>query len=79
MESYRRRTGRDPSERFAVGGGRAGARAASPSTSKRASSKFILRPAATGDEEMLAQTRLLIEQVLPAVAARWPRPRKAAA
>ena len=42
-------------------------------------SKFILRPAAQGDADMLAQTKRLIEEVLPLVAARWPRPRKAAA
>ena len=41
-------------------------------------SKFILRPVARGDEEMLEQTRRLIEQVLPLVAQRWPRPAKAA-
>ena len=39
-------------------------------------SKFILRPAARGDAEMLAQTRRLIDEVLPLVAARWPKPRK---
>ena len=39
-------------------------------------SKFILRPAARGDEEMLSQTRRLIEEVLPLVAARWPKPAK---
>ena len=36
-------------------------------------SKFILRPVLGGEEIVLAQTRRLIEQVLPAVAARWPR------
>jgi hypothetical protein len=41
-------------------------------------SKFIVRPAARGDEDMLDQTRRLIEQVLPLVAARWPRQAKAA-
>ena len=41
-------------------------------------SKFILRPSASGDDEMLAQTRRLIEEVLPAVAARWPKPAAAA-
>jgi hypothetical protein len=41
-------------------------------------SKFILRPAARGDEDMMDQTRRLIEQVLPMVAARWPRRAKAA-
>jgi probable F420-dependent oxidoreductase len=75
MDAYKRRTGRDPSERFVIGG-------AEQVMTRLAEyveagvSKFILRPAATGDEEMLAQTRMLIDQVLPAVAARWPRPRK---
>ena len=41
-------------------------------------SKFILRPAARGDADMLDQTRKLIEQVLPMVAARWPKQKKAA-
>jgi probable F420-dependent oxidoreductase len=36
-------------------------------------SKFILRPAADGDEDMYAQTRRLVEEVLPRVAQRWPR------
>jgi hypothetical protein len=40
--------------------------------------KFILRPVAQGDSEMLAQTLRLVEEVLPAVAAQWPRQRKAA-
>jgi len=32
-------------------------------------SKFILRPVASGEAEMLAQTRRLIEAVLPALPA----------
>jgi hypothetical protein len=39
-------------------------------------SKFILRPAAKGDDDIMAQTRRLIDEVLPLVAARWPKPRK---
>ena len=39
-------------------------------------SKFILRPAAKGDDDMLAQTRRLINEVLPLVAARWPKPKR---
>ncbi len=78
MESYRKRTGRDPSERFVVGGAEQ-VLARLAEYVDAGVSKFILRPAATGDEDMLAQTRMLIEQVLPAVAARWPRPRKQAA
>ena len=42
-------------------------------------SKFILRPVADGDADMLAQTRRLAEEVLPLVAARWPKQRKVAA
>ena len=42
-------------------------------------SKFILRPAAKGDEDVTAQTRRLIEEVLPLAAARWPKPAKRAA
>ena len=39
-------------------------------------SKFILRPSARGDDEIMAQTRRLIEEVLPRIAARWPKPAK---
>jgi hypothetical protein len=42
-------------------------------------SKFILRPIADGDTDMLAQTRRLVEEVLPQAAARWPKRRKVAA
>ena len=34
-------------------------------------SKFVLRPVGSSGEEVLAQTRQLIEQVLPQVATRW--------
>jgi len=36
-------------------------------------SKFSLRPLAGGEEMVLSQTRRLIDEVLPAVTARWPR------
>ena len=36
-------------------------------------SKFILRPLGGDDDALLAQTRLLIEQVLPRAEARWPK------
>ena len=48
----------------------------SPITSRPGVSKFILRPSARGDDEIMAQTRRLIEEVLPRVAARWPKPAK---
>ena len=78
FEAYRKRTGRDPASYFAIG-------EAAQIVERIAAyvaggvSKFILRPAAAGDEEMLAQTRRLIEEVLPLVAARWPKPAKRAA
>ena len=75
FEAYRKRTGRDPRHYFAIGD-------ANTIVERIATyvdagiSKFILRPAARGDEEMLGQTRRLIEEVLPLVAMRWPRPVK---
>jgi alkanesulfonate monooxygenase SsuD/methylene tetrahydromethanopterin reductase-like flavin-dependent oxidoreductase (luciferase family) len=59
MEAYTKRTGRDATHAVAVGD--AGV------------SKFILRPLGGDDDAILAQTRLLIEQVLPRADARWPR------
>ena len=77
MEAYRKRTGRDPERHFAIGdAGMMVARIAE--YVEAGASKFILRPAARGDEGMLDQTRRLIEQVLPMVAARWPKGAKAA-
>lgn len=77
-EAYKARTGRDAQEAFAVGD-------ASVIMARLAeyvdagASKFILRPAAQGDADMLAQTQRLVEEILPQVAARWPRVRKQAA
>ena len=78
FEAYKKRTGREPADYFAIGD--------APAIVARIAdyvvagvSKFILRPAAKGDEEMMAQTRRLIEEVLPLVAARWPKPAKRAA
>jgi len=77
-EAYRARTGRDPREAFAVGDA-ATIMARLAEYVAAGASKFILRPAAHGDEEMLAQTRRLVEEVLPQVTMRWPRPVKSAA
>jgi probable F420-dependent oxidoreductase len=74
-DAYRRRTGRDPAKHFAVGDAEAiVARIAAFVAA--GISKFILRPAARGDDDMLEQTRRLVEEVLPLAAARWPRPNK---
>ncbi|WP_428487895.1 LLM class flavin-dependent oxidoreductase [Rhodopila sp.] len=78
MERYRARTGRDAGDLFAMGDAEVIARRLSAYVDAGAS-KFILRPVAQGDADMLTQTRRLVEEVLPLVAARWPKPRKAAA
>lgn len=78
MQQYRARTGRDPSDLFAIGDAEAILRRLSDYVDAGAS-KFILRPIADGDADMLAQTKRLVEELLPQVAARWPKPRKAAA
>jgi hypothetical protein len=75
FDAYKKRTGSDPLDYFAIGD-------AAAITDKIGEfvdagvSKFILRPAAKGDDEMIAQTRRLIDEVLPLVAARWPKPKR---
>jgi probable F420-dependent oxidoreductase len=76
MDAYAKRTGRDPKRQFAVGDAntildRVGEYVAG------GVQKFILRPIGPG-EQVLAQTKLLIEQVLPQVGVRWPKTAKAA-
>jgi probable F420-dependent oxidoreductase len=78
MEQYKARTGRDPRDLFAMGDAEVIVRRLSDYIDAGAS-KFILRPIADGDTDMLAQTKRLVEDVLPQVAARWPKQRKAAA
>ena len=78
MEHYRARTGRDPRNMFAMGDAEVILQRLNDYVAAGAS-KFILRPVADGDADMLAQTRRLVEEVLPLVAARWPKQRKVAA
>ena len=73
--AYAKRTGREPDGYFIVGDrdtilGRIAAYV------DAGISKFVLRPLARGDQDMLAQTRRLIDEVLPEVARRWPKPAK---
>jgi probable F420-dependent oxidoreductase len=75
MEAYRKRTGRDPRGYFAVGDAAAILDRIAAYVEVGVS-KFILRPAARGEDEMMAQTRRLVEEVLPEVATRWPKPAK---
>ena len=72
MDAYTKRTGRDARHVFAVGDAdtilaRVGEYV------DAGVSKFILRPLGNDDDTVLAQTRMLIEQVLPRAEARWPR------
>ena len=72
MLAYRERTGRDAATYFAIGDAAAIIARLAQYVAAGAS-KFILRPLGGDDAQILAQTRQLIEQVLPAVEARWPR------
>ena len=77
LDAYRRRTGRDAEGYFAIGDadtilGRIGEYVAA------GVSKFVLRPLGADGSEIIEQTRRLIAEVLPRVAARWPRPAKVA-
>ncbi len=75
MQAYEKRTGRNPAGYFAVGDAQEiVARIAEYIDAGVA--KFVLRPVGTGEEAVLAQTRRLIEEVLPLVATRWPKPPK---
>ncbi len=73
IEHFKARTGRDASAHFAFGDAEAIIERIARYVENGAS-KFILRPAADGDEDMYAQTQRLVEEVLPRMAARWPRP-----
>jgi probable F420-dependent oxidoreductase len=76
MAAYRKRTGNDPAAYFAIGDADAIVARIAEYVAAGAS-KFILRPVGRGGEEAMAQTRRLIDEVLPRVAARWPKPAKA--
>jgi len=77
LDAYRRRTGRDAEGYFAIGNAdtildRIGEYV------EAGVSKFVLRPLGADGSEIIEQTRRLIAEVLPRVAARWPRPAKVA-
>jgi len=78
MDQYKARTGRDARDYFAMGDAQVIMQRLASYVDVGAS-KFILRPAADGDTDMYTQTKRLIEEVLPLVAARWPKPAKVAA
>jgi probable F420-dependent oxidoreductase len=70
MDAYAKRTGRDALA-FAVGDAETILARVTEYVAAGVS-KFILRPLGCDDEAIPAQTRLLIEQVLPGAEARWP-------
>ena len=74
-DAYEARTGRDPREAFAIGDADL-IMARVAEFVEAGASKFILRPVAQGDEQMLEQTRRLVEEILPRMAGRWPKPAK---
>jgi len=76
MDAYAKRTGVDASAYFAIGDAATIFERIADYVASGAC-KFILRPVASDDQQMLLQSRRLIEQVLPLVAARWPRQPKA--
>lgn len=77
LAAYKKRTGRDGTNYFAIGDAdtivaRIGAYVSA------GVEKFVLRPVGRDGEAVLTQTRLLIDKVLPEVARRWPKPVKQA-
>src|ERR1700742_514649 len=72
MAAYAKRTGRDAAGAFAVGDSET-ILARLAEYVDAGISKFILRPLGGDDDAILAQTRMLIEQVLPRAAPRWPK------
>ena len=77
MAAYQKRTGRDPSRYFAVGDEKTIIERVTEYVAVGVE-KFILRPVGADGDETIAQTRKLIELVLPQVEARWPKKAKAA-
>jgi probable F420-dependent oxidoreductase len=73
MKMYRDYLGIDPTAYFAIGdAGTVLDRIAE--YVEAGISKFVLRPLAEDDDDIMRQTELLSRDVLPAVAARWPKP-----
>ena len=77
MAAYSKRTGSDAMGYFAIGDADMILERIAEYVGAGVS-KFILRPVGGSGEEVLAQTRRLIDEVLPQVASRWPRQAKVA-
>lgn len=72
MAAYNKRTGRDPARVFAIGDERTVLDRIAEYVAGGIS-KFILRPVGVDGEGVQAQTKRLIEKLLPEVERRWPR------
>ncbi|WIM10347.1 LLM class flavin-dependent oxidoreductase [Enhydrobacter sp.] len=77
MAAYTKRTGREAERYFAIGNETAIIGRIADYVSGGVE-KFILRPVGANGEEVIAQTRRLIDKVLPLVVARWPKTKVAA-
>lgn len=75
IERFEARTGRDASAHFVFGDAEAIVERIAAYV-EQGITKFVLRPAADGDEAMYEQTRLLAEKALPRIVERWPRLRR---
>lgn len=75
VEAYKRRTGRDAATLMAIGDADA-VLAKIAAYVEAGVEKFVLRPVGTSAEEILAQTKRVVDDVLPRVATRWPKPAK---
>jgi len=72
VDAYARRTGRVAEGYFALGGSAAILERMAQYIAAGVA-KFILRPIGFDEAQILLQTQRLIEEALPAVAARWPK------
>jgi probable F420-dependent oxidoreductase len=72
MTAYQKRTGREPAHYFAIGDEETILARVAEYVAAGVE-KFILRPVGPDGEAILAQTRKLIEKVLPQVETRWPK------
>ncbi|MDB5394155.1 MAG: hypothetical protein JWM91_1661, partial [Rhodospirillales bacterium] len=73
MDTYRGYLGIDPFDYFAVGDADVILRRIADYVDAGVS-KFVLRPLAESDADLMKQTEALIRDVLPRVAERWPKP-----
>lgn len=73
--AYAKRTGADPDTYFAIGTAET-ILARITEYIEAGAQKFILRPIGADGQEVTRQTRLLIEQILPEITRRWPKPNR---